>query len=282
MPIIFTSGSCLKNELFDIIIAAMVSAGWENVSSLASSDFIVMKSTGVNSDKSLCFQIRATNTSNTNSVISTDYCTASLRFIDTYIPGDTGVAGTVGRISAGWWNLPIVPVVNTTTLSGATTLNYKLYTDKNRVMVAIEYPPATGYSPLFWMIGLPDTVQVPETGNKGLIFATTSYATTSANIYINDNPDGLGSAAAAYAMPTYTVLSPKNPNNANKYAMSEVYYGSTTEGIRGTVDGVYLLPITNSLTGDIIEVGAEEYYTLICQSYGSNSFSSLGLAIRTL
>lgn len=278
---IFQSGTVAKSGIFDLIVSKLVAAGWTSVASLASSDFTVLKSTGNTGDQALVLNLRDTNASNANSVKTTAYCTMSHRLQDTYTPGAAGVAGTFGRPAQVWSPIDIVPTTQTTgTLAMDTVVNYKVYADASKIILTMEYPFATNLGPMVIYMGLPDSLYCTEGASRGVITGTSANSTAN-NIGVSNTPSGLGAVTAPYSLLTYATLSPKNPNNAGKYAVSHIYYGSATEGVRGKLDGIYALPLGNLVTGDTITIGAKKYYALVCQSQGGNSFQSLALAVRT-
>ncbi|WP_371374347.1 hypothetical protein [Sporomusa aerivorans] len=279
---VFASGTCLKSEVFQLIISKLVAAGWTDVSSLASSDYVVLKSTGNTGDKNLILNIRPVNAAAANSVESTDYCVMSYRLQDTYTPGESGVAGTFGRSSLAWTALYLVPVsALTTTLAAATPINYKVYADASKIILLLEYPSATGYSPTLIYMGQPDTVYVTESNNRGCLVGTTNNGTTASSVMICNTSDDQAAVTAPYAIATSALLPSKNPNGAGKYAVSEIYYGSSTESIRGKLDGVLCAYNSNLLTGDQITIGTYTYYVAVCASVNVLSFPSLALLVRT-
>lgn len=278
---IFTRGQVVKSGVFDLIVNSLIAAGWTNVSSLPTSDFVVLKSTGNTEDKNLILNIRDTNISNTNSIKTTNYNTMSYRLQPSYTPGAAGVAGTFGRPALAWSALDIVPTVVTTgTLPMDTMLTYSIYADKSKLILALEYPYATGYGPLLIYMGLPDSLYCLEDGNSGTLVGC-SVNVTGNTVSVCNSPTGVGNVTSPYNLTVYGTLSPKNPNNAGKYALTHIYYGSTTEGPRGKLDGIYAMPAGNVVTGDVITLGTKKYYVLVCHVQLASSFLSPVLAIRT-
>jgi len=156
---IFTKGTCLKSELYQLIIDKLTAAGWKNVASLASSDYVVMQSTGNTEDKNLLLNLRDTSSTGANSIVTTDYCVMSYRLQNTYVAGDTGVAGTFGRSCLAWTNLYIAPVgAVTTTLGKDTQLIYHVYADASKLILELEYPTPTGLGPVVIYLGQPDSL----------------------------------------------------------------------------------------------------------------------------
>lgn len=279
---IFTSGTCLKSAVYQLIIDKLVAAGWTDASSLASSDYVVLTSTGNTGDKGLILNIRDVNATPANSVVSTDYCVMSYRLQDTYVAGTTGVAGTFGRSSLAWTNLYLVPVAaTTTTLSASTPITYHVYADASKIILLLEYPYASGYSPTLIYMGAPDTTYVTESASRGVLVGVTNNGTTAASVMVCNTSDDQASVTAPYAMATSALLPSYNPNGAGKYAISEIYYGSSTESIRGKLDGVLCAYNSKLLTGDTVTIGTYTYYVAVCASVNVVSFPSLALLIRT-
>jgi hypothetical protein len=215
-----------------------------------------------------------------NDVSTTAYCQFSFRYPTSYTPGAAGVAGTFVRPGV-WRDVFIAPVAAAGTLAMDTTYSYKIYADKSKIMFGIEFPPATGYSPMFFHIGLPDSMWCTEGGNRGMLFGgTTSAVVTAKNFWIADTPAGMGSVADIYVEPCICTLAPKNPNNDGKYVVSDICYGSSTEGIRGQINGVIALPTDNIVTGDIVKDDGHTYYILNCHVLGTNSFQSPVVGVR--
>jgi hypothetical protein len=280
---IFTSGTCLKSELYDLIISKLIAAGWTQVSSNPTTDFDVLTSTGNSGDKALVLNLRPIPAAGTaaNTVKTSIYCQMSIRLQTSYVPGTSGVAGTFGRPSLAWTDMYIVPVAASGTLPPDTTVNYKVYADASKIIMAIEFPSATSMSPLLFYLGAPDSAFVAEAGSSSTVFATTANATTAASLLKCNTSDGIGSVAAPYAMALTAFSILKNPNNEGIYFQSGVYYQTATEGIRGMLDGVLNMPNMAAQTGNTITMDGKTYYQLVCHIIGSSSFPYPVLLVRT-
>ncbi len=279
---IFTSGTCAKSAIYQLIIDKLTSAGWSNVASLASSDFVVMKSKGNTGDKNLILNLRDTSSTAANSIVTTDYCCMSYRLQDTYVPGAAGVAGTFGRPALAWTNLYIVPVAVTTTLGKDTVVNYKVYADASKLILEIEYPSPTLIAPLLIYIGEPDTIYVSDSNSSGVLVATTSQSVAASQLLISNTSDTVASVTVPYNLTTYALLPPGDPNVCSRYMASPIYYGSVAEGFRGKLDGVKCCYYsgTNFITGDTITIGTVNYYVVVAASVGATSFPSRALLIQ--
>lgn len=279
---IFTAGSCQKKDIYQLIIDKLTAAGWTNVSSLATSDYVVLTSPGNTDDKNLIINIRDIPAAGTvaNTVKTSVYCQMSYRLQSSYVPGTSGVAGVFGRPSLAWTDLYIAPVAASGTLPPDTTVSYKVYADANGIILAIEYPSATGLNPILIHMRQPDTVHMPESNNEGMVVAVTNGGTTAANLMICDSPVGIGAVSAPYAMPTAVFPFLKNPNNAGEYFESPIIYQSASEGVRGVLDGIIHLPNMAISTGDNVTIDGNTYYALVCHTQGITSFPSQALLVR--
>ncbi|WP_434132779.1 hypothetical protein KIAC18_000307 [Sporomusa sphaeroides] len=287
MPIptdyIFTSGTCLKSEIYDTIINSLVTAGWTNVSSNPTTDFDVLTSPGNTGNKALVLQLRPLPAAGTaaNNIKTSNFCQASFRLQTSYSPGTEGTAGTFGRPSLAWTDLYVVPVAANGQLPSDTTVKYKVYADASKIILAIEFPSATSLNPVLFYLGAPDSTFVAEADSNGLVFATTANATTAGSLLVCNTSDGIGSVAAPYAMAVTGFNILKNPNNEGIYFQTGLYYQSATEGIRGMLDGVLCLPNMSVQTGNTITMDGQTYYQLVCEVRGNTSFPYPVLLVRT-
>jgi hypothetical protein len=284
---IFTPGTCLKKDFYGVLTNALIGAGWTNVTSNYATDGDVFTSTGNNGDKALIINLRKVSHGGDNDVTTTVGVIMSIRFPTSYTPGEPGVSGTFVRTGL-WRQFSLAPINATSVALGGTgaldmEYNYKLYVDKNKFIVSVEYPLATNLGPVLSYVGLPDSNYTDDSANRGIVYAATIYAVNGSTLIpISDSPNGVGSSADIYALILYTSLPAKVLNNEGSYAVSEVYYGSAVEGVRGKLDGVLLVNTTILRTGYKLQIGSHVYYVLQCNTtgYGANTFPSNTLAIR--
>ena len=255
----------------------MKSAGWNDVSTAPATDFVVMHSKGESGDKDLFIQLRPTNVSNANSTETTDYNVMSYRFVEGY------EAGVFTRSSEPWNAIHLAPTTTNIALTGELELTCFYHVNKNRIIMVIETPVSTAYGAVLFYLGLPDTTYTTESGSKGVVYATSAYPRTNQTLQISNATDGLPSDSASSTRSLYSTLSPKNPNSAGLFTISEILYGSSIEGIRGKLDGIYQMPNGNVNNGDVITIGAKEFRVVVTQAVSSqNSFSSSTFVIQTV
>ncbi|MMZ42210.1 hypothetical protein D1872_37300 [compost metagenome] len=275
---IFTSGTCAKSDLYSTIINAFVSAGWTNVSSNPTVDFDVLQSPSEAGGRLLTIQLRATNATNVNSIVTTDNNAMAYRLVESYTPGTAGAAGTFGRPVSEAWNL-IYVVPTATAVSMNTMLTYFISVNKNRMIIVIETPPATTLAPVIHYIGLPDTLYTAEAGSRGVLVATTFGARSATTVHVSNAPSELASEAVSSVRTVYCLLAPRNPNAAGLYSLSDMKYGSTAESYRGKLSGLYALPSGNVNNGDVITQGAKKYRVTVAAP-GTTSFPTTVFAIQ--
>lgn len=279
---IFQTKTCLKSEIYANLKTIMITAGWQNISSLVSSDGDVMYSTGEDGTLALCINMRSLNDSNSNDIELTDYNIMSYRFPETYVPGDVGASGTFGRAVAqeGWKKCYIAPTA--TAISRSVTVTIKYHCNKNRLIFAIIYPDASGVAPILNYIGLPDELYVATSGSRDVIFGSTSGNGVNTVVQISNAVLSMPSDAASSNRTTYVQVPPKQINSDGKAIMAEIFYGSVSEGLRGKITGIYALspttPVINS--GNIITIGSDQFLVLLCGNLSYNAFQTLYLAIQ--
>lgn len=277
---IFTEGKVAKKDFFNKLVELMTSAGWVDVSSDPTTDFVVLNSTGETGDKNLFLQIRPSNNSGANPIDSTDYSVMSYRFVEGYTPG-TGTAGTFTRTSEAWTPLHIVPQAANTQLNKEIELTYFYHVNKNRIIISVETPASTSLAPIVIYLGLPDVLYTDEPNSRGLVCAVTAYPKTNNTIHVSNAAFPLPSDNASSTRSIYVTLSPKNPNTAGLYTISEMTYGNVTEGTRGKLTGLYQLPNGNINNGDFIEIDAKLYRIVVTHVVSSSSsFSSATFALQ--
>jgi hypothetical protein len=277
---IFTQGTCLKSEFFSVLKGIFTAAGWVDISSNAATDFTVMSSTGEGGDKALIFQMRETNLSNANSIVTTNYSHMTVRLPGSYTPGTTGVAGTFARAAEIWRTFAIIPVTASSSLYAPNTpLTYYYHANKNRVIIIIESPATTGIAPVIHYFGLPDVQYASEPASRGLLYATSALATLASNVLVTDTPGEAASEIAAVSRPVQIQLTPKNPNAAGKYHISDIFVGDVSEGLRFNLSGLYALPNQGIVNGDIITVGTKKFRVVLTQAQSNSSFNGTNALI---
>lgn len=275
--VIFTKGTCLKNQVYQTMIDAFIAAGWKNISSNNATDFDVLQSVGESGDKNLIIQIRPTNASNANSIVTTDLNVASYRLIESYTPGTAGAAGVVGRTAEAWATLYVVPI--TTAVAGATPITYHINVNKNRMIIVIDTPPSVNLGPVTHYIGHPDTVFVSTPGSRGLLVASSAYAKAT-GVHVTNTPGEVAPETVSSGRAIYCQLSPRNPNAAGLFAFSEMKYGNATEGYLGKLDGLYPMPAGGASNGDTVSVGDKKFRVVVNQTVSTNSFPTSVFVIQ--
>ncbi|AEO93630.1 virion structural protein [Bacillus phage G] len=274
---IFSKGTCKKKEILTTMITLMKAAGWNDISSNPATDFFIMHSKGESGDKDLFIQFRHGSTSNTNPIDTTDYNAASFRLISEYTPGAQGVAGTFERPSESWRNFYVAPT--TTLINSEVMMTYYYHVNKNRIIFIIETPESLSFAPATHYFGLP-TSFVSEPKSRGLIAASSTYAVTANNVYVTNAAGELPSDTASSGRTVYSAMPPKSPNSSGKHTPVEIYYGNTTEGIRGKIDGLYVVPAGGINNGDTLTVGTKQFRAVVNGVASSNSFPSTTLIFQ--
>lgn len=278
--VIFTEKKVFKKDIFPTIIQIMTSAGWSNVSSNEATDFWVMKSSGERGDQELCIQLRPTSASAANDITTTDYNVMSYRLCGGYTPSQiANTAGVFERTVAqeAFKALYTAPTTNVINKENECTLFY--HANKDRLILIIEMQPSLGYQPITHFIGLPVSF-VTETKSRGLIVGSSSYANTAGQFHISNSAEPLPIETAAQTRPFQCTLAPKSPNSAGIQTPVECYYGNTTEGMRGKIDGLYFLPANAMSNGDTSTAGTSVFRCVNNGVASSNAFPSATMVFQ--
>ncbi len=270
---IFQEGKCAKSELFGKIVDLMINAGWQNISSNPTTDFVVLNSKGESNDKDLFIQLRGASITNTNNVETTLYGACSYRLIAGYTPNaNSGTAGTFARSSEGWKVAYLAPS-STANLPLDLQMTYRYHVNKNRLIIIIETPEAMTLMPVMWYFGLPMETYTPEPNSRGVI-AATSYSASQAGIHITDAVAEMPSLSASTTKTVYCALPPKSPNSSMIHTPVEMLYGDASEGYRGKIDGIYFLPTNSINDGDYLNLGSKRFRATQLATSGNNAFPS--------
>jgi hypothetical protein len=260
MSSLFTVETVLKGNLYQRIKDALVSAGWVYLSSKPSTDFDVFHSKGVDNNKELYIQLQDTgNTAGTNAIH------IGFRFINSYVPGESGVAGTfdTSRAANSWILLHMFPGG---TISTDTPITFSYTCNADRILFVVEPPlaAANSISGNFMYIGAlkSDTLDL---NNRGLVVSPAIYVSAFGlvgSILINSAP--YSDTVAPYKIEPYRVTTLSDYNNDDKRIISEIYAGNTVDGFRGKLDGIYSIHIDGTghhrtMYGDILTDGTNTY-----------------------
>jgi hypothetical protein len=287
MAAIFKHGASTKGQMLDVIVNEMILAGWTNLSSYKEMDGYVMHSNGTLGNNDLLIQLipypllsytqSVANYNTYKLTTSSAHNLFTVRFPMSYVPGDAGVGGTLGRTSS---HAPVAILNYPTAMAPSLYVEYDIYADKNKVIVVIKPLDSVSTSSQVIYIGAPETQFVASLGNRGLILASSAFYTNYTNnvVIAADYPDAkLGTSGANYNMCAVQCSVPidRFPNVNDIFFMEELYYYSPMTGMIGKIDGLYMLGnTTNYKAGDIIKVGTSKFKMVYCYNGGPNPYGT--------
>jgi hypothetical protein len=146
--------------------------------------------------------------------------------------------------------------------------------------MVIEPPVTSNLGPVVHYMGLPDVHYASEPASRGVILGLSALAPTANNVVVTDTPGEAASVTASANRPVQVQLTPKNPNSAGRYHISDIFVGDAAEGLRFNLSGLYSLPTTGVVNGDIITIGTRRFRVIVAQTLNYNSFGSQALAIQ--
>lgn len=269
---ILQEAKCTKAELFTKFIDLLKGAGWTDVSSNATSDFIVLNSKGESNDKNLFIQIRNTNVSNAYPTDTSLYGIWSYRLINGYTPNaNVGTAGVFERTAETWRPLYIAQAT-AGTLPLDLELTYRYHVNKNRIIFLVETPEAMNLAPCLFYIGLPMNTFTSEPKSRGVVVMSNYYSGFSNSVHVSDAVAEMPSLTASATRTNYIALPPKSPNSASIHTPVELFYGDTSEGYRGKLDGIYFLPNSSINNGELLNLGSKRFRASVLASGSSSSY----------
>ena len=121
---IFSSGSCLKKNLYDTILGLFTNNGWTNISTNERLDSVVLSSPGTEGNRNLILQVRPNNGDSTTDVRTTDGHIMGLRMIKEYVPA-TNITAGVYELTFGVSTVTLNNLSLTYSASGNGTTNWK-------------------------------------------------------------------------------------------------------------------------------------------------------------
>lgn len=292
MSYIFTGGSCLKKDFYDLVINSMISAGWTNVTSKYATDGDVLHSTGVNGDKDIylrfapysCLQWGAPSAVNdTNySLRTTTNWGMSVQLQPSYAPGASGVAGVFGYPTREWKEFMMAMPINSiyynspTAVPADTVVNYYIYIDKSKIILFSKLPDNLSNTYHMNYVGLPDTLYSANDAGRGSVIANTCLGPGSMGnnkIAMCEFPEagkGKTSGSTHYSVDCYSIQpNTLSPNVKGNYFFSEFYLHHAEVGMISKLDGIYGTISGNLNTGDTVTINGVQYLVMNCVKTGT-------------
>ncbi|MGG5178928.1 hypothetical protein ACQYAC_06210 [Bacillus sp. MM09(2025)] len=277
---IFNKITVLKKDLYSKLKQIMLESGWQNISSRPSTDYDVMFSNGENGKKEIYFQIRdiASTTAGSSTTFSnTNSRFFSMRLSGRYLPGSSGVAGIFSKNSDTW---KAVAITYQSEILPNQPIELYYSCNKDRLIFLTDYSLSLTLPSTLNYIGVPVTF-ADEHEWSSCVFASSSIG-GGRRLYVTDIKNDY-SVIPPISCLTYLGLGGKNKTGEN-ILMSNVIYGSTSEGLKGTIPEVFSFGSTDGLVnGDLIK-DEEKVYRAFETTPGTStvysSFISKFIAIR--
>ncbi|WP_242730100.1 hypothetical protein [Bacillus altitudinis] len=277
---IFNKITVLKKDLYSKLKQIMLESGWQNISSRPSTDHDVMFSNGEDGKKEIYFQIRdvATNAANSSTTFSNSNSRYfSMRLSGKYMPGSSGVSGTFEK-SNDTWKLVLITYQSDISPNQPIELYYSC--NKDRIIFLTDYALSLALPSTLNYIGVPVTF-ADEHEWSACAFASSSIG-SGRRLYVSDIKNDY-TATVPITCLTYLGLGSKNKIGEN-ILMSNIIYGSTSEGLKGTIPEVFSFgSIDGLVNGDLIK-DADKVYKIFETTPGTStvysSFVSKFIAIR--
>lgn len=294
MDFVLTREIIKKKDFYERLKQILLDSGWQNISSRPSTDFDVFYSEGEEGTKGLYFQMKEYDTNTTTKFSNSTRGEIYIKPTKGYAPSATiGGAGTFERNDA----FRIVKLTGTLQIESELTFYY--HCNKDRLILYMYFPTSYPSSPhsSFFTVGVPTRVLGRKLPKHDLLLASSDFQSNISNsLFVVDQVDM--PRTATYPIRTYDAFDTYEPNTKGitlkgVLLFSEVSYGSTDEGTRGILDGVYTLKepsiawdsnnfwLDNFKTGDQFINDGKKYLIVKTNEYIQySSFKTPFLAFR--
>lgn len=276
-------GTCQKQNLMQVIYDAIVSPGsnWTEISSNKTNDFKyngvmtdgwVFKSPPVGSKQQSVFL----------NLKSQDFSkqVSQLLFInlsDDYIPNDTeGQNGTFTNQSPMYLCLIEGGAKQPTDL-----LDYFIDIQDHRILMVVQTNSiTTTTNPQFLYVGYPElntNLEGPNYTNQFIVSSCIAINTARGLCYWRKASDGTYDKLAQLVC----YLNNSNPTPIGAYLLSPFIINGDGRSVGdpgplGVLSGLYAMPNTNIINGDIITIGEDSYQVFILSSSYNGTYTSIG------
>lgn len=166
--------------------------------------------------------------------------------------------------------------IDTYSYSNANVLSYTLNISDDRIILAHctdKYLPA--YSNQVLYLGLMDRYST-ESDNGAVCIMATNTNLFSGSVVTLSNKSGFnrGKGIVLWLYPT------KSPSMwGDKIFMSPAFIEMENEGVRGSLNGLFLTKIDGMVHGDEVSIGSSKYRYILTSSYGSSALPTRGVLI---
>ncbi|MBV4432781.1 hypothetical protein KM803_15885 [Clostridium tyrobutyricum] len=276
-------GSCQKQNLMQVIHDAILSPGsnWTEISSNKTNDFKysgtmtdgwVFESPPIGSKQQRIFlTLKSTNFSQVNT-----WGTVYMWLADNYVPNATsGQNGTYTNKSA----TVISGILDYYRVDPTTSFDYFIDVLDHRILIVVQQTSITTTTHPSWIyIGYPElntNLEGPNYTNQFILGNIIGWSPTISHVYWRKNSAGVYDQ---YALAKCN-LNNSNPTPIGAYLLSPAYITGDScsagdPGPLGVLTGIYFMPNTNIINGDIITIGADTYQVFITSTI--NNKTNLG------
>lgn len=257
---VFTSEKVLKKDWYTRVKQILIDNGWINVSSKPSVDFDIFYSDSMTGDKKMYFQMKEYDDTTSTSALSNSVARVlEVRLIKSYTPGTAGSAGTIPRNTTQAPYINNLIAGNNFPLLAEFTIHY--HCNKNRLVLINEFPPSMdGEDGSCIFIGMSD-----DTFGKEVDYTAPIFMSNCAYTYGLQATDKVDQYGDSYSLTRYASVAPTGVSLNGIVFAHQIAYGTSTEGGRGYLDGVYIIKDgTGLLRGDkLIDENGYEYRIVI-------------------
>lgn len=279
---VFQEETVLKQNFGSWLVAKMVDAGWQQISSNAptgptdtsTSKFYMMKTTRPSDGLEAYIGINdgalRTSTSGVHNNLG-------INLMTDYTPGAPGTNGTSSRplTGNGWINtnpattstfnnmFKIAPVV---VLPLDTPLSVRFSITRTTVTLIVRTPSFYNAAPVVLFFGLPDTFLDEKTTSAAVVFSTFTNGAPNDQPLMCDTPAGVASSTNMYEANGEVLNVYKSPDHSGRFPLFPIYVGDSNTGIRCMTPSIYAMGSGGVLDRDIIQVSGMNFEVVVASS----------------
>lgn len=279
---VFQEETVTKQNFGSWLVAKMVAAGWQQISSIAptgpgdtsTSKFYVMKTTRPSDGLEAYIGINdgalRTSTSGVHNNLG-------INLLTDYTPGAPGTNGTSTRpLTGNGWiatnpattstfsnMFKIAPVV---ALPLDTPLSVRFAITRTTVTLIVRTPSFYNAAPVVLFFGLPDTFLDEKTTSAAMVFSTLTNGAPNDQPLICDTPAGVATSTNMYEANGEVLNVYKSPDQSGRFPLFPIYVGDSNTGIRCMTPSIYAMGSGGVLDRDIIQVSGMNFEVVVASA----------------
>jgi hypothetical protein len=274
---------CQKKDLYNKIIEAFKSKGWEDIASAPATEFNVLRSYD-NEERPIFIRLQPQTASGASyNVISTTYTAFVIGVAKHYVPNAT--PGSPGTFTLSNTASTAFTGTNITTASVQIALdtdNIKLYHNisKTRGYFAVRFNSNIANSAVLgsvFFLGVPDGEFMDSDPRRAAVYMGPTITTLNGLDYPVQHSAAESATAINYTLNLLSQL--RTPQLDRSFGITSILYSHANIGYRGSLDGLFFIASNSFVTdGDIVNIKGTKYELLRISTDTASALTTNGFA----